>query len=891
VYKRQWLGQLPDAGPDDLALFEPMLSDSEQLPRAVGCTMGNAAWLDVLTPERLRRWLWSPAESEPRVAVRYLGSIAGQRSRDVIPLLEALIGRSAAWNSRVAFCLQEIKRGWTDEAVGLLSRLVLDSQTAIQGETSWWDHALLNLARDRPAAACDVVSNVLSRMSREAEAASQTQDDTAGTGEEANGRFPDAYGFWEALKVLANQAPGDLLRAVLSATLEAMNSACRFALTGRFRSDPLLWDYIEEDDNSPARKMAACLAQAVFKLAETDPAELRQLVSQLTDNDLAPAQRLVADAYARYPQEYAEDAVSFLLADTRRLRLGSHDSPSWSTRQLLMRCSPFWTDEQTRAVQATILDGLEGKAQTLDDLRWRGLDELELLSALDESRLSNQGRAELAQLRRKFPDFRPRPLQRIRGGVVGPPIADDVIARMNDKGWLGAMTKYVEERLPRGWDRPIALSGGRRQLSQTLERRAKEEPTRFHRLAMGRMDGSSHADYVGAIVRGVADGGAPFDMTWQIVRKFRAVLEPSNIRDVAHAMDKYPPDEVTADAKALIKEWVMSARDPAATAGEPHRPSFRDDLLTDGINTDRGSCLWLLARLYLQADPRRMVEYLDLAEAVVQDPCPSVRAVCVHFLPYAIPADPDRACQTFRRLLGSDRQALLRTRGASDFIYYSMNRSNDLLLDAVEAMVDDDGKAETQERGASLACLHAFREPSAERLRDRCLGGSPRQRAGAAKVYAANLTKPDLKGLCQVMLQDLWNDEEADVRDAACEFIRHLDGRSLREDEELIRSWMGSSAFAEGVEEMARKLSEMPGANPQLTLDFGRRTAEKLGRAMADVQRREATVPHYLIPAIVSLYHGSPDSTVRAKCMAILEDLDEAGCYGIADVYQQADRL
>jgi hypothetical protein len=886
----EWLGQLRDAEPEDLVFHEPMLSNAAQVRHAFSCMMGNAAWLDILTPERLRQWLWSSADRERDAGVRYLASVAEARQQDVIPLLAPLIGRSKESNGCVAYCLQTIERGWSEEAVRLLSQVTVDPQTAVQGEVAWWDDALLNLANDRPAAACTVVFQVLSRLSRDADSAKHGEEDSNGIGEAPDERFPRAYGFWEALKVLAHRTPSELLRAVLPATLEAMKVSCRFPVAGRFKSSALLWDYTDDDVHSPARKAAFYLVQAVFRVAETDPEAFRNLVPQLTDNDLAPLQRLVADAYARRPEEYAEDAAQFLLADVRRLRLGTYDSEMWTTRQLIASCSTFWSEAESRALERAILEKLEDRPRSINEARWRGMDQLELLGALDEAKLTADGRAELGQLRRKFPDFKPRPRGGSRSGLVGPPIADDAIARMNDRGWLGAMTKYVDERPPREWGRPIALSGGRRQLSQALERRAKEEPSRFHRLAMDRMDDSYHPDYVGAILRGIAEGHAPVEMAAEIVGKFRAALERSNIRDVTHALRKYSADEIAGELEDLVKEWAVGAPDPATTAAQPYTPRFSPDCFGDGINTDRGSCVCLLGELYSRAEPRRMMEYLQLADAIVTDSCPSVRAVCLRFLAYAIPADPARACRVFRELLGSDRTALLRTRGAGEFIYYSRGRCTDSLLDVVEEMISDTGHPETQQRGANLACLSAFREPTAEPLRDRCLTGSVAQRTGAAQVYAANLRQPELAAVCQAMLQRFWRDESTEVRAAACWFIHALDANLLRAHSQLIRDWMSSPAFTDGVEDMARELSKAPCADPQLTIELGRKAAQVLGQAMADIQRRAATVPYHLIPAIVSLYHASEDP-IRSQCMDILEDLDELGCYGIAEVYQLADRF
>jgi len=195
--------------------------------------------------------------------------------------------------------------------------------------------------------------------------------------------------------------------------------------------------------------------------------------------------------------------AQYLAADARRLKIGySFNGGSGSyvsaqaTRAASSRCSPGQFDALEHAI-LSFSDDLEARRP-----QSRGWRQLELLLALDGSRLSAAGNARLRELQRKFPAARIEPPRALEVTAIGSPISENAQAKMSDEHWLRAMRKYarVEDTI-NGKGRP---SGGELQLARDLESRTKEDPIRFATLAT-RMENELPATYFDAIIRGIAE--------------------------------------------------------------------------------------------------------------------------------------------------------------------------------------------------------------------------------------------------------------------------------------------------------------------------------------------------------------------------------------------------
>ena len=895
-----WLGQQRDPRPGELDLLEGFLADGGLRRRTLMHLRGNPAWFDLLTPDRFGRWLGSLPDAEVQNVVWYLHFVLPERQEKVVSLLSPYVGRSKEWNDLIAFALAYLKSGWGQPAAQLLVDLLRSPVTSIdQGHNAipYWGISLEEMAKGLPLKGCEAIGVILDRC-----APTRKPSDPATASEEEEGQddadwevgLPQAHGFAEALDVLAEQSPAAFLQTVLPWTLDGMARTCRSYGDKQFRSEWRLWQWKDNLRDSPTERLMKSMAGAARNLSRAAPPAWRALMPVMLAGDFLPMQIVVAEALMASPAQFARDGADFLCSDHRRLRLTAWGESGWSSADLIKALCPHWTAADFTRVETAIMTLKAQDPKSTDELNWHNQLQFVLLRALDPGRLSQEGRNWLGQLERKFPDFDPEHHEPYEISIVqvGPPIQERAIEKMDDKGWLGVMKRYVSERERDG--RPPVLSGGRTELSRALQRRAKEQPERFYRLALEQMDVTYHPDYVAAIITGAAEGEADVACVVQLIEKFLPLLGKGNIRQAIRAIDKYAEKQVPERLVDLVKGWLFHAADPqprmkSCNQEEESKADHRD-LVNEGINTDRGSAMWTLAKLLLKAKPPRQGDYLDVAERVVADSSPAVRAVCIHFLPYAMPANPPRACDLFRGLVGSDN-VLLRERSAYDFIYHSLFRHADAVLWAIEAMLADQASNKAREAGAKLACLAAFEYPAAHRLRDSCLRGDVPVRKGAAAIYAANFAEPVVGAQCRERLRTLMSDGDHEVRDEVAGFWHHLEAADMRDQEAFLREWAQSRAIDEGADEASRALEAHATVNPSLTLDVAQRIIEALGAEITNIQKRHGGISYSLTPAILNVYHRSLERAVRTHAIDLFERLEELGCPQVPEALEAIDRL
>lgn len=169
---------------------------------------------------------------------------------------------------------------------------------------------------------------------------------------------------WDSLSALADSVPAAFLDGLwpwflkLYESLEAHTSAASlgfgfgFGFRLPYASD---FRFVGENGNSEPPVLLEALVIAVEKTAKTDLAKLRAWVAAEEANALAPIQRLIAHGLAIDAPNTASDALGFLLADTRRLHLGSYRDRRSTTKALVGACAPYWSDAEVAQYESLVL--------------------------------------------------------------------------------------------------------------------------------------------------------------------------------------------------------------------------------------------------------------------------------------------------------------------------------------------------------------------------------------------------------------------------------------------------------------------------------------------------------------------------------------------------------
>ena len=165
-----------------------------------------------------------------------------------------------------------------------------------------------------------------------------------------------------------------------------------------------------------SNRTVAALADAPIaaeSLARTDPDAWLMWVAKLGQLDMEPAQRLIAHCYASYPEQFARQALTFLLEDPRRYTLGSVGDPTSTSSRLVEKASDHWTEQEIASFENAV-GGYRPAAppdlvEPSDRRSWnRGVRriKLSLLRALPKNRLTAKMRRYVEEEERVFPDSR-----------------------------------------------------------------------------------------------------------------------------------------------------------------------------------------------------------------------------------------------------------------------------------------------------------------------------------------------------------------------------------------------------------------------------------------------------------------------------------------------------
>ncbi|MEZ4410243.1 MAG: hypothetical protein R3A52_27755 [Polyangiales bacterium] len=399
---------------------------------------------------------------------------------------------------------------------------------------------------------------------------------------------------------------------------------------------------------------------------------------------------LVLRAWAAAPEVYAERLAVYLAADPRRLKVGysmwgcgADPAMAENYRSIeAVRVSSSRCSKEAFTALETAIAELKDQWETRHP-QSRGIRQLQLLTALDATRLSPRGRAKLAELRAKFPDIGHEPPRAMEVRAVESPIPTEAQAKMTNDQWLSAMTRYAG--VGTRDDARSELSGGESELAHELEARTKEDPRRFIALA-AKMPDDLPATYYDAILRGVANSTPPVsgleDSSVALGEAIGLVKRVHSLRDrpcgrwVTYLITKWAGVDWSSTVMDAVKWYAENDPDPTeelwckeASGGQPY---YGGAPHAAGINSTRGSAAGAVAQLLFDSDARADT-LLGSIKHLSQDASIAVRSCAIDPLLALLNTRADLAIPWFIECVRID-PILLAGPGVERFIYYAGRR-------------------------------------------------------------------------------------------------------------------------------------------------------------------------------------------------------------------------
>ena len=909
-----------DPTEEEWGVLKPLL-DTDLSEHLMAAMHGSVAWFDLLDRiGTVRQWLESEDVRVVNRIMWLLHPIQNERASRIAELLSPFVGSSESWNGRLTSLYLRSNFGASSEYFDFALRLVdagaLDELLDPANYEDYVWQPLKNLVESEPVWVCKLIASYLQRSCVFVRKSGRSNP------------FPPKYNAprsgQEVITAAANAKPQEFVELLLS-FLTIIVEANADKGYGPPWGDRI-WGYGGSgkypglDDT-----FFMGIESAMRWVAINKPDEFRVYAGNLRESEYLTFQYLLVRSYAADGQQYADEAIGYVLEDfAKKLEIDYRSNSSGSPiQQLLIEVTPYCSDANLALMEQCILDYYPEWEQGAGGRKTRGASQLQLLESIESSRLTEKAFRMLQELRRKFGNKVPLDPPGIEGGFVGPPIPESSAGKMNDNEWLGAIQRYSSDspRIEPG----KLLVGGAHQLSQILERQTREGPERFAKLIHGIPDEANLA-YFEAILRGITE--ADIDMETVVdacLRCHRIPSRPSGrwiTQPLARITDFPLPDE----ALEMVAWYATKDPDPDpvqvssnVTYSQSGQEFERYEPLSVGINTVRGTAAGSAARLIFQ-DERYLTFFRPHLKKMVNDPSDAVLSCVVEPLLGVLRYDRDLAVELFLELCttkdGADAghlavlpqwlrkcvtlvrrafkrapiqfkqnldERLLTTNYAEMFLKYATQTHFRQLEPVLSRMLESDIE-EVATVGARWVCYASLTVEEALPLARRSISGKEAHRRGAATVYSANIKISAHRSASEEMLARLFSDPDAEVRREAARCFYDFQGRELQDCQNLARGFICSPSFESRHNPLIDALEKTTADIPDIVLMACARVFDLAGEDTSDIITATAA------KLIVRVYSRTADPSLRSRCLDIIDRMTLLRAYGLDTVTDEYDR-
>ena len=877
------LGSLEDPTIGEWEAMEPLL-DTELSAHVWSSIYASPAWFDLLDGNGyISRWLASDEGLQNNRAVWLLNGVQQVRARRIAELLTRFIGSEDPWPQRLASVIELADIGTTREffdfVVEAIKSGVLDDllKQADANSDAW--HLVEPLIVSNPGWACELLVAYCTRLLYIAVQEGETNP------------FPDAIDRHrtgsQVMIDAARAAPerhAQLLLPLLAVILEANadktadpprpDTVWQFGIYG---------DLAGLDDN-----FLESLVLAMRLLAQRDVDTFREFAAFLHDKEFLTVKYLLTRSYEANGCLLADEAVEYVLRYPDHLSARDRSDSHWITRKLFEATTPYCSGENLSEIEQAVLAYYpDYELDPSNRIIW-GYAQLTLLEGIEETRLSDQGRRRLQELRRKFADRLPAEPEPFEGGWVGSPIPESSARKMSDQNWLSAIHAYSSYSLAVGFRDPLV--GGPVELSRELKTLTEEDPVRFSKLIHSIPDAENPV-FFEAILRGITDSGLDPDAVVAACLRCHKLPGRPLGRWITRPLEYLHDFHFPVEALEMVAWYALENAD-SVEEFKVHRPgqtatSHGYDLFAAGMNSVRGAAAGTIARLAFAGEG--YLEYFEPhLRVMVNDESLAVRTCVAHALLSAMRHRRDLAVELFQTLCETDDR-LLATKYVELFLKYAVKTHYEQMEPILIRMIESDIE-EVATVGARQACLASLESGEAMSLATRCASGSTSLRLGMAEVYSANLKLSSFRSRCEEMLGKLFSDPDLEVRRAAAACFREFEGDDVKEFQGLIGTYINSSALTPGRDHLLRALEKATANVPEIILATGERFFDAVGHDAGDMRTGAALGSTQLSKLIVRAYSGAHNPEIKTRCLDLIDKMVLLRALGLDEVTAEFER-
>ena len=827
-----------------------------------------------------RAWIESESDLMVDMGVSYLRVHDARFSADVAGLLKPFKG-NAAWRQRLLWFMQFVdlngSRQMFDLFLDLIEDGTLDEARGMIAVNSTFWNLVYGLADENPERMCEILAAWLRRKLHLAREADTGKPLISFRGEQ----FAD-----EPISKAARSAPEYYVRCVLPIIL-ATSSWAVYPGNKPRRQDKV-WPFLMIRDlrQEPHNAALSYLQEALENVSSASPGRLQRYVDSLKQEDIHTTNALLMCIFAGNGKHFSGQAVDLFSKQPWRFECGVTSNSHWFAQKAIKSVSTDCSAEEVAILESTILNYVAPWEKTQSGFKYHGLARFNLLAAIPAERRSRQGNVAFRELRRKFGEPCGEP-EGMRGGVVGPPITQDKLARLNDKAILAAVSHYSANKRPREYR--DFLKGGNLEFARAIGAMAAKKPDRFAQLAL-KLPTNASPEYLGELLRALQKAPVEDALKLEVASKAFSDQREGCGGEIADLLGAIEDPLPQGSIEQL--SWLALCSSNPSEEVRKKQPSNGKNLDDEdphfyGINSTRGRAALAIGTL-INHDPQYVERFKHTLQKMTEERSEAV-LTCVAFTLRAVAVrDYVYAWELFEKCC-IDTPGLRSSKYGVDLAGVGIRAHFDLVRPDIEALLrSPDQKA--IELGSQLACIAALMHPEAEEMAEAAVTGDEAQRLAAARVAAANLGVEEFRPWCEKRLVRCFRDPDKKVREEAGNCFRHLDGLRLESFASLIDAYCNSPAFEDNSHSLLYTLEGSVEKLPGVVCTACEIFLKRFGPEARDIRTGRAADGYTVSKLIFRVYHQHQRDQWGPRTLDVIDRLCQEGVGEVMTQLQEFDR-
>ena len=400
--------------------------------------------------------------------------------------------------------------------------------------------------------------------------------------------------------------------------------------------------------------------------------------------------------------------------------------------------------------------------------------------------------------------------------------------------------------------------------------RAKEDPERFARLALG-FDSEIPPDAMNEILQNV-EGALDVELLTALCEHAHRIYGPAVGRWVCSAIHR--AETVNPRLVALIRTYSQDTNpdyEEARTGASTGQYYLDGDLFLAGSNSTRGEAALAAAKVLFSGNAH-LDTLLPVVEALALDEFLAVRVCAAHAVLALLNHTPEHALDLAGRLFEAPID-VLDAPTSERLLCHTVLRDPDRFTHVLaNALL---GPAQIATRAGRIWAVARYQGQLGQGTPEHVHELPTPARQGAAEVFAARVVDSFDS------LPKVFNDDDPDVRQRAALAMRHIGQIAAASDlDALLTSFAHSKAFPDHMDILIRTLHDIPTTLPAKTIDICQRAVDTAGADLGNAATANFALGRDLVDIVLRLYRQG-NTTLRTRCLDTIDQLTDLNAYDL----------